>query len=95
MSIVERIDSVFQSERVEIEWRKYDSLVVGKYEIKTVPDYIKVIADNGLYRSFSNITTRLEEHPGRIDVFSPVDIIVSNTSTRFNDDVCHRMMHHD
>ncbi len=88
MSIVERIDSVFQSERIEIEWSKYDSLVVGKYEIKTVPDYIQVIVDNSLYRSFSNITTRLEEHPGRIDVFSPVDIIVSNTGEKKNVITC-------
>lgn len=91
MSIVERIDSVFQSERVEIEWRKSES-IVGKYEIKTLPDYLglidylQIIVDSRVIRHFAvekkNKRIRLEEHPGRIDVFKPVSIIVSNTGEK-------------
>ena len=84
MSIVERIDSVFQSVRFEDGWRKITSLIVtGKCEIKTVGDVLQVIVNNRLYRSFSVRTIRLEEHiPGLIDVLYRDDIIVSNTGEK-------------
>jgi hypothetical protein len=84
MSIEESIDSVFQSERIEIEWRKSESIVVGKYEIKTVTDYLLIIVDSRVIRQFSVRRTRLEEHPRRIDVFKPVEIVVSNTGEKKN-----------